>query len=113
MSAIKIEHVSIDEENGVLIIGFAESKSDPGRWLILQRTLEASEQDRALGQDVVHISMNSDASGMYGGVMTAVVYPSSIEIGLTNSAAKLFAVDQVVALNIESAKGTMLSLQMR
>ncbi|WP_295470814.1 Imm10 family immunity protein [uncultured Pseudomonas sp.] len=55
-------------EDEVLIVGFADSKSDPGDYLILQRAEAFDEQDRRLGMATYYVETAQPGLAGYGGV---------------------------------------------
>jgi hypothetical protein len=50
--------VTVRNEYGVALLGFADEQFNTKHYLLLQRTLEPDDQDRGLGQDRVHIELN-------------------------------------------------------
>lgn len=55
-------------EDEVLIVGFADSHSDPGDYLILQRAECFDEQDERLGMATYHVETAQPGLAGYGGV---------------------------------------------
>lgn len=62
------QHVFIQEENGVLIVSFANRADKPTEYLLLQHLLSPSEQDKRLGQDKVYVEVNDQRHSAYGGI---------------------------------------------
>lgn len=55
-------------ENGIAIVGFADDEFKTKHYLLLQRQLAPSEQDRRLGHDAIHIERDSPNNSAYGGI---------------------------------------------
>jgi len=69
------DEVKIQEENGVLLVGFANGD---GKYLLLQRTLSPSQQDKELGQDQVHLELNDQRYSTYGGISGYTTYSNRL-----------------------------------
>jgi hypothetical protein len=66
---LTLPFVTVQNEYGVALLGFANEQFNTTQYLLLQRTLEPDDQDRALGQDRVHIELNDRSA--YGDVEEA------------------------------------------
>ncbi len=66
---LTLPFVTVQNEYGVALLGFADEQFNTTQYLLLQRTLEPDDQDRALGQDRVHIELNDRSA--YGDVEEA------------------------------------------
>jgi Immunity protein 10 len=86
MRSIEARFVKMTEENDVLVVSFADDAESPTHWFILQRTLEPSEDDVDLGQDQVHISVDSNPVGLYGGVVHGALTHDALVLRLSAAA---------------------------
>jgi hypothetical protein len=57
-----------DPSEALYVVAFADSPSDPSRYLLLQRSSEPDEQDIALGHDTYHIEWCDHGRSTYGGI---------------------------------------------
>ena len=60
--------VAVTDEDGVLLVGFADDEFETTSYITLQRPHEYDAQDVALGMDRVHIERDSQAQSAYGGI---------------------------------------------
>ena len=92
------------EENGVLVLGFADDKDQPSQYLLLQRTLAPSAQDRRLGQDGIHIEINDQSNSAYGGIRRVELKEDRIVLSLGESTARAIGSEENVEVVIDPAK---------
>ncbi|MEK5447029.1 Imm10 family immunity protein [Paenibacillus sp. FSL R7-0331] len=79
-------YAQADDENDVLMIGFADDQYDPQEYILLQLTMHPDEQDLALGFDKIHMTYNDESQSQYGGIEKVLLKPGSIEIYLDEEA---------------------------
>jgi Immunity protein 10 len=77
--------VNSQEEDGILLVGFAD---DAGHYILLQRSLLPSTEDRKLGQDHVHIEMNDQHHSTYGGIKDYILSRDKLAIQFLPAAAQ-------------------------
>lgn len=104
MRRLDVSTVSVVEEHGALTVGFADHADLPRHWLLLQRMLKPTKQDRDLGQDQVHLSNEVNAAGVYGGVIGAAVSPQQVTLRLSNEARDRLKCDEELIVGIEGAQ---------
>ena len=63
--------ITWQNENGVVLLGFADDEFNTTQYLLLQRTLGPDQQDRDLGMDRLYIELNDQARSAYGTVEEA------------------------------------------
>jgi hypothetical protein len=71
MSSIAFDAMVVsshDPEEGLFLIGFADDPTNPSQYLLLQRSLEPTDQDRDLGQDTYYLEWCSQEQSVYGGI---------------------------------------------
>ena len=64
------------------MVGFADQQYETQTYVLLQRTLHPSEQDKAMGQDGVHIMVNDPSRSVYGGIKRIELLQDEVVIGL-------------------------------
>ena len=89
----KASCITWQNENGVAMLGFADDEFNTTQYLLLQRTLEPDQQDRALGHDRVHVQLNERSA--YGNVEEAQLRKQGIS----------FWLDQVTAATVSNGEG--------
>jgi hypothetical protein len=72
--------ISISSQDGIVIVGLADSTTEPRQYLILQRSLEASQQDQELGQDTFYYEVSSQQMSGYGGIKTVTLMSTNLII---------------------------------
>lgn len=82
-------YAQADNENDVLMIGFADDQYDPQEYILLQKTMHPDEQDLALGFDKIHITYRDESQSQYGGIEKVLLKPDSIEFCLDETAAEV------------------------
>ncbi len=75
-------------EDDVIMIGFADDEFNTKDHLMLQKALEFDEQDKALGQDKVHITYIDELYSAYGGIIKLILKDKTVEIQLDEKTAK-------------------------
>lgn len=74
--------ISWQIEDGVALLGFADDEFHTTQYLLLQRTLEPDQQDRALGMDRVYIEWSEQSRSAYGHVEEARLRRDGITLRL-------------------------------
>lgn len=70
----KAATVSINMQGDAQIVGFADDAAMPNEYLVLQRPLHISDQDRNLGQDTYYFEISGQLDSGYGGIQQAILY---------------------------------------
>jgi hypothetical protein len=60
--------VSIEEDEDLWRVGFADAEFNPRRYLVLQRAKAPDDDDAELGLDGYSVELNDPANACYGGV---------------------------------------------
>lgn len=79
-------------DDGVIIIGFGDDEIDTQNYLLLQRSVMPTLQDRILGHDKVHIAFSSQTNSTYGGITRFVLRTGMAEIYFDDQAAKALGI---------------------
>ena len=78
--------VSYTFENGIHILGIADTKDDPQDFIILQRETKYTEQDKELGQDTYYIEVCADGIAGYGGIKSILLSANLLNIEIKEDA---------------------------
>lgn len=84
------------EDNGVIVVGFADDDFSPREYLLLQRTLEPDEQDIELGHDLVHIELDNQRQSVYGGLELVQLSANEIRFEFNSEASLTLGVSEIV-----------------
>lgn len=75
--------VTVDETADHVMVAFADREDSPFQYLILQRALAPSDQDRRLGHDLVYLEVNDQLHSCYGGIDRLRITDREIVIDLS------------------------------
>jgi hypothetical protein len=96
--------VSFEPIEGVWTVGFSETPSGQGHYLLLQKHEVESEQHRKLDLAGEYLELNGQLSGAYGAVEIVRLHRSKIELLVaTGARAKLGEEEIDVAFNLSDA----------
>ena len=74
---------SYAQDDGLLqMAGLANDQFKTKQYLLLQKTVHPSDQDRRLGQDQVHITLNDQEHSTYGGIVQVLLNRDSLALRL-------------------------------
>jgi hypothetical protein len=76
-----------DPSEALYVVAFADSPSDPSRYLLLQRAAEPDEQDIALGHGTYHVEWCDQGRSTYGGIEAFFLSAASARVVFTPQAA--------------------------
>lgn len=86
-----------DIDAGYWMVAFAkEKKSNPKTYLILQRSIETTEEEKKLGQDNYYYEICGPDSSGYGGMVEAVLTRDNLTIKLSSHLATRYKVGKIV-----------------
>lgn len=83
------------------LIGFSERQGGDGKYLILQRSHEFDEQDRALGMDRVHVQISDESRSCYGGISEISVSHDGIRFSFDEKAAVALGLSSSLYINVD------------
>lgn len=96
--------VSYEPLQGVWTVGFSETPSGEGRYLLFQKEDHESEQDRELDLIAEYVELNDQSFGAYGAVESVCLHSGKIKVLVAPDArAKLGEAEIDVALNLSDA----------
>lgn len=87
-------------EDNIIMIGFADDENNTKEHLLLQKALEFDEQDKALGQDKVHITYNDELFSSYGGILQITLKAKTVEIILDENTAKKLRTEEQIEITL-------------
>lgn len=67
-----------------LLVGFGDEYVDAKDYLLLQRSIEHSEQDIALGQNTYHVELRSQAYSGYGVLSQFSLHRNYLELSISS-----------------------------
>lgn len=100
----KFLYAQIDEEIDVLMIGFADDEFDTQEYILLQKTLNPSEEDFEAGFDKIHITYNDESQSLYDGILKFYFTRNRIEITLNEVASEILNCTSVIVINFDHEK---------
>ena len=95
---IDAKNVSGSAQNGVVMLTFANDAVAPSQYVLLQRALNPSQQDKDLGQDRVHIQINAELNSGYGDISEASLDASGLSLRLSQETAARLRTDEHVEI---------------
>jgi hypothetical protein len=98
----KAKFVSFQNEDGIVVVGFADDEFQTTQYVLLQRTLEPDEQDRKLGHDKVHVELDSQNRSGYGGIERIQMEGSALRFALNAKGSK-FLGTPAISINLDDA----------
>lgn len=92
--------VSVVQQDNACIIGFADDPAEPSNFVILQRAINATDQDRKLGQDTYHLEVSGQPLG-YGCIQSASLGRQTLTIHVDEAAGRAF---ETLAISFDISK---------
>lgn len=100
---VVVSHIAVDVENGSYVLGFYEREDGSGKYLLLQRSHEFDEQDRALGMGKVHVEISDESRSCYGGISEISVSHDGIRFSFDEKAAVALGLNGPLYINVDEA----------
>ncbi|AEI42855.1 Imm10 family immunity protein [Paenibacillus mucilaginosus] len=94
---------NVDEDAEVVLVGFADQEFETKEYILLQRSTVSDDQDKALGLDKVHITINGEECSGYCDIKEIILRSDSVEIILDDSTVKVLGVPNHVAIRFNAA----------
>ncbi|MCZ8518493.1 MULTISPECIES: Imm10 family immunity protein [Paenibacillus] len=94
---------NFDEEMEVVLVGFADQEFETKEYILLQRSTESDDQDKALGLDKVHITINGEDCSDYCDIKEIILRSDSLEIILDDSTVKVLQIPNHIAIRFNVA----------
>lgn len=96
---LTLPFVVCQTEDGVRLLGFADSEFDTNQYLTLQRTIRPDRQDRAMGMDKPYVELNSQMSSDYGDVEQAEIGKGRLLLRLAPKLAKAVSKGETIEID--------------
>ncbi len=103
--------VTFQVEDGVALLGFADDEFNTRQYLLLQRTLNATDQDRGLSQDKVHIQLNERSA--YGDVEEAQLENGRLLLRLDHATARQISDGEAIEVAFGPANWNAIASHLR
>ena len=87
MNELKAQVVAIQNDDDMLLVGFADHEYETNDYITLQRALNPTAQDKALSQDGIYIEINDQIRSYYGGINCIILSKDSVSLQLSSEAA--------------------------
>jgi hypothetical protein len=96
--------VSFEPIENILTVGFSELRSGEGRYVLLQKAQNVSEQNRKLGLVGEYLELNDQLYGGYGTVQSVRLYRHRLELLIAADARAKIGQEEIdVAFNLSDA----------
>ena len=99
--SFRASDIECEEEDDVYFVSFLNSKGGKYEYVTLQNPREYSEQDISLGMDKVYIERDDQFFASYGGIEGVNVHRRSINIHLSDEAAKKLDDIEEIEINFD------------
>ncbi|QII30779.1 hypothetical protein G6052_19355 [Stenotrophomonas maltophilia] len=96
------EVVSVEEDDCCVIVGLADSSTDPSRYVILQNAKSYDSQDRELGMDHAHIEVGGGLEPCYGGLVGVHLQGMELELLLSDVAQRKLGIKGGIAVTLNT-----------
>ncbi len=96
--------IHANQDEYVVMVGLADDQFNTNQYILLQRTLEPSEQDIALQQDGVHLMVCDQSRSCYGGLLSVVVTQDCVIFNFDADAASNLKVKTQLVVDITGAE---------
>lgn len=107
--------VTCQTQDDVAVLAFADDEFNTTQYVMLQKGLKPSQEDRALGLDKLYMEVNSQGQSSHGGVETAQLESNRLLLTLDpKAAAKMSLGDTIeISFRVPREKLTEISDQLR
>jgi hypothetical protein len=100
----------VNNDIDVLIIGFADDEFDTEEYVLLQRSLNPTNEDKELGYDKVHITYNDESQSLYGGIKKFFLKRNLIEITLEQEVSEILNCHNVIEITFCIGKDEVIDI---
>lgn len=96
------ELVSVEEDDYCVVVGLADSSTDPSRYVILQNAKAYDDQDRELGMDHAHLEVGGGLEPCYGGLERVSLLGMELELLLSDVAQRRLGIKGGIAVTLKT-----------
>lgn len=101
--------VHAESEMDVIIVGFANE--EVGEYLLLQKSLSSSPQDKELAIHKIHISYKEQANSTYGGVRKCLLTEDRVQIHIDSDAATALGAGESIEIRLSVSESILHKLE--
>ncbi|HEX4965402.1 MAG TPA: Imm10 family immunity protein [Thermoanaerobaculia bacterium] len=98
------------EDEGVIMVGFADQQYRTEQYVLLQRSTDFSDEDRAFGEDNVHITIDDQSRSQYGGIRSIEIAPGLARIRLEKDSARFLNTDKEIVIRFSVSEPDLAAL---
>jgi len=95
-------HIFLEDDGYAIIIGFANDKDAPSKFVLLQKPKEFDEQDKQLGMDKIHIQIEDESRAAYGGIKSISKNQDHVLIDLDSDTAAALEVEGTIDMIVDT-----------
>ncbi|PJL60384.1 Imm10 family immunity protein [Stenotrophomonas maltophilia] len=96
------EVVSIEEDDCCIVVGLADSSTNPSRYVILQNAKAYDDQDEELGMAHAHIEVGGGLEPCYGGLVHISLRRMELELSLSEGAQRKLGITGGIAVTLKT-----------
>ena len=96
-----------DHDEALVLVAFSDDPVKPSRYLLLQRSLEPDDQDRALGHDTYHVEWCGQERSIYGGIEAFALSSAGANVRFAPEAADALGGLTELTLTFELSPGEL------
>lgn len=94
------KQVSISEEYGAIVLGFADDIDAPSQYILLERAAVPDAQDQQLGLDRTRIEINDQSRSVYCDFEKVILSQDRLSLSLTKEAAKQLDTGEAIDIRL-------------
>ena len=104
---LEADHVYSFDDEDMVMVGFADDRVNPSRYVILQKSKTCAEQDRQLGLDQIHIEVEDQSRSTYGGIKSINLEDDQLIIAITQEARMALNIDGDIEIKVNPSDSTI------
>lgn len=104
------EFVYTESNDDLITVGFADTQFNTEKYILLQRSISITAQDKLLGLDNIYITFLDQSRSNYGGILKFELKRNLLLIELTEQAANILKTEPCIAVDISSAPFDLLAV---
>ena len=106
--------VNFEEQDGVLVVGFADDPLATSQYVLLQRTLHPSKQDLQLGMQGLHLEINGPDKSGYDAIDSISLMRDEAVLSLAPKLRSKTGIEKIkIMFNVDDQRFKQLEEQLR
>ena len=93
-------YIYSSDDGEIVMVGFADRQYDTQRYVLLQRAKNVSDEERALGQEQVHVTVDDQGRSMYGGIRAVLFDGNAVTIQLEEGCGRQLGTDEEIMIRL-------------